>query len=913
MEKTKEFINKLSNDKVYLKRVIIGLLSLSLLLITITFSLRLTIEYGNRSIWRTPLLEDGMIGDLFSSFSNFFLLIANILKLVYYVIVVVFLISLIKLFKGETGKTKIILVNAILNISIISLMFFINLFAKLFNSGLWFILITNTLINIILIIAYKSYVNRFAIGNNNAFILDNQNHRLIRIASIVVDVIGMIISFLVLVTPVFFYEDSPLIVLNIIKNGNPLISLYISSIVVFILYFFSSMYFILTVASFFINKDDYLKKSRNLNIYNTLLTFGYFFLGLVYTFLYRILNNDVRTLSYIPLMLMIIVYISNVYIRTKVGLITNSQSKDIKKVGSRLKVSPLIFTLIFTIITFSSLFFNIITINYKITGIGNIEETIRFSGIELLQDYPSLNEIFQAIAFIYVIILISSGVLLVLSLVNYIAKTNNYYKMTKATIYTNMFFAFIFAVIGIFFVFNQKYVDINIKSLLAHFGIVNPDVYTYSISSHTYAIFIIALIVLIILIFTKQLNIDYETKVLPSDFASSTQEQKVVTALEKESIEEEFDPCPAFTDLDLKLPEFADRLKYKQSNVFVNPTLPELVNFIVSYAGSSRLRLSYTYDDIATFIAGLGISRLTILQGMSGTGKTSLPKIFTEAIMGNCEIVEVESSWRDKNELLGYYNEFSRRYTPKKFTQSLYKAKLNPTIPTFIVLDELNLSRIEYYFSDFLSIMEAEEHKREIKLLNIKLYPQGFNSNTEYMGLKDGNTIEIPTNIWFIGTANRDESTFEISDKVYDRAHTMNFNKRAPKVRIYKEEMKPRYIPYDVLNQLFQDSKQKIEYDAESDVILQEVEKLLAPFNISFGNRILNQIEDFVKIYYECYSTSNLDKKEIIKNGVENIIFSKVVSKLEFKQIDNKEKLASSFDKLQLFKCSGFIRKLNGD
>jgi hypothetical protein len=150
-------------------------------------------------------------------------------------------------------------------------------------------------------------------------------------------------------------------------------------------------------------------------------------------------------------------------------------------------------------------------------------------------------------------------------------------------------------------------------------------------------------------------------------------------------------------------------------------SLSDLVKFVVEYARDSRLHLSYREEDIATFVSGLGACRLTILQGMSGTGKTSLPKIFSEAIDGNCDIIEVESSWKDKNELLGYYNEFSRTYTPKKFTQALYKAALNPEIPTFIVLDEMNLSRIEYYFSDFLSLMENEENKREIKLINIKL------------------------------------------------------------------------------------------------------------------------------------------------------------------------------------------------
>ena len=95
----------------------------------------------------------------------------------------------------------------------------------------------------------------------------------------------------------------------------------------------------------------------------------------------------------------------------------------------------------------------------------------------------------------------------------------------------------------------------------------------------------------------------------------------------------------------------------------------------------------------------------------------------------------------------------------------MYKAKLNPEVPTFILLDEMNLSRIEYYFSDFLSLMEHEEGKREIKLLNVKLFRYENEEKIEYSALTNGHTLKIPSNVWFIGTANRDESTFEISDK----------------------------------------------------------------------------------------------------------------------------------------------------
>jgi hypothetical protein len=293
---------------------------------------------------------------------------------------------------------------------------------------------------------------------------------------------------------------------------------------------------------------------------------------------------------------------------------------------------------------------------------------------------------------------------------------------------------------------------------------------------------------------------------------------------------------------------------------------------------------------------------------MSGTGKTSLPKIFSEAIFGNCEIIEVESSWKDKNELLGYYNEFSMKYTPKKFTLALYKAALNKEIFTFILLDEMNLSRIEYYFSDFLSLMENEEGHREIKLINLKLNRKEEDKDIEYSALDEGHTLKIPSNVWFIGTANRDESTFVISDKVYDRAHTMNFTKRAPKVRSFSEPISKQYYDYETINELFVRAKQNGSFDAESSELIKSIELLLAPYNISFGNRILKQIEDFVNIYKACFLPEDVEAE-----AIEKILLSKVVAKLEVKTIEDKEKLEQEFVKLNLNLCAAFIRSLDDE
>ena len=77
-------------------------------------------------------------------------------------------------------------------------------------------------------------------------------------------------------------------------------------------------------------------------------------------------------------------------------------------------------------------------------------------------------------------------------------------------------------------------------------------------------------------------------------------------------------------------------------------------------------------------------------------------------------MIPVESSWRDRNELLGYYNDFNKKFNAKSFTIELYRSSKNRCVevPTFIVLDEMNLARIEYYFSDFLAILQEPNHEK---------------------------------------------------------------------------------------------------------------------------------------------------------------------------------------------------------
>lgn len=566
-------------------------------------------------------------------------------------------------------------------------------------------------------------------------------------------------------------------------------------------------------------------------------------------------------------------------------------------------------------------------------------EVYFIKGIDFIKDSALLSDGEQTISFLLFFVITVATVLFVLSLFAMFSSSKFYFRMTIIAIFFGVIGCFLIGMFGKYYEIVQKLNVATLNNLIGNqYGItLDLSQISYKVTSSSFYFFILALIVLIVLMFRRPyskgvaiehalfLQQDAEIAAKALKEAGPNETEVVITKMPEQDIPSGTaigglgnddpskvrfaDPCPAFTELDEKAESFHADLAQKQQILFENPSLPKLVQFIVDYARNSRLHLSYTLEDIATFIAGLGTTKLSILQGMSGTGKTSLPKIFSEALSSRCDIVEVESSWRDKNELLGYYNEFSKTYTPKKFTQALYRAKLNPDVLTFIVLDEMNLSRIEYYFSDFLSLMENEADKRELKLLNVSISRKLHGKEIPYLGLTDGHTLKIPSNVWFIGTANRDESTFEISDKVYDRAHTMNFNKRAQKVRSYSDPIPQQFLTAQSLQALFDEAKQKFSFNIDDYPVIAEVEKLLSPYNISFGNRIAMQIESFVSIYCSCFTVT----EEVIHDAVEKILLSKVVSKLELKSVPDKEELADKFDRLKLYSCRDFILKLNED
>ena len=296
-------------------------------------------------------------------------------------------------------------------------------------------------------------------------------------------------------------------------------------------------------------------------------------------------------------------------------------------------------------------------------------------------------------------------------------------------------------------------------------------------------------------------------------------------------------------------------------------TLEDLATKFRNYLAKEE-HLYFDIETIRIFLASLGTSHFMILEGLSGTGKSSLPRFFAKFINAKVTFIPVQATWRDKSSLLGYFNDFSRIYNETDFLLSLYEAGYNPDQINIFVLDEMNISRVEYYFADFLSVLEYPSDEWKIRIMQL---PYGFVSPTK---LIDGN-LQVTPNSFFVGTANKDDSTFSIADKVYDRSITVDFQTKNEPFSV-KEEVEPIHLSYSKLSSLFKDAS-AIEENHLTKEDLQKfntiTDYIYDEFDVAFGNRILNQIETIVPLYIALGG-----KKEEI---LDFMLTRKVVCKLE--------------------------------
>jgi hypothetical protein len=292
-------------------------------------------------------------------------------------------------------------------------------------------------------------------------------------------------------------------------------------------------------------------------------------------------------------------------------------------------------------------------------------------------------------------------------------------------------------------------------------------------------------------------------------------------------------------------------------------SLKELCDDIRNFA-CSRSRLFYEIKIIRLMIAGLASSKLILLQGISGTGKTSLPYMMGKYFKNDATIASVQPSWRDRTELFGYFNEFTKKFNETEVLRRIYESSYNDDI-NIIILDEMNIARVEYYFAEMLSILEMPNEDE----WKIELVPSSWPSDPKH--LPDGK-LQIPPNVWYIGTANNDDSTFAVSDKVYDRALVINLDSKG--IPFEAPDTQPKNISYSYVESLY---KKAIEEHPVSEKTMEKISQLdlyvIEKFRVAFGNRIVKQLRIFVPVYVACGGTE--------LEGIDYILATKVFRKFE--------------------------------
>lgn len=302
---------------------------------------------------------------------------------------------------------------------------------------------------------------------------------------------------------------------------------------------------------------------------------------------------------------------------------------------------------------------------------------------------------------------------------------------------------------------------------------------------------------------------------------------------------------------------------YKIQNYNNNFTLPELVEMFRNFA-ASKLRLYYKTNMIRLFISALSSTKLVILQGISGTGKTSLAYAWGKFLKHDSCVASVQPSWRDRTELFGYFNEFTKKFNETDVLKELYEAGYTDDIYT-VILDEMNISRVEYYFAEMLSILEMPNKDEWI----VELVSSPWKSDPKKI---INGKLKVPANAWYIGTINNDDSTFMVTDKVYDRAMPLDINDKG---EVFEpEEVEAQDINFSYLDNLF---KEAMENNPISQETLDKIEEMdnyvIQHFRIAFGNRIVAHMKKFVPVFVACGGT------EI--DGVDYFIARKILRKFE--------------------------------
>lgn len=298
----------------------------------------------------------------------------------------------------------------------------------------------------------------------------------------------------------------------------------------------------------------------------------------------------------------------------------------------------------------------------------------------------------------------------------------------------------------------------------------------------------------------------------------------------------------------------------EESEVVDTLTVIESLSQIKTYIQNK----GFSYPDhlIENFYLSIKTKPFVILAGISGTGKTKLVKLFAEALgatvkNGQFTLIPVRPDWSDPSDLLGY-KDLSGSFRPGRLAEVLCEASKfeNRSKPYFICFDEMNLARVEHYFSDILSVLETQEWEND-RIVSAPLIPKQSLSLEE--DRRKYGDLSIPDNVYLIGTVNMDETTHPFSKKVLDRANTIEFN-YINLLQLPNEVSEESSVPVSVSNSFLRsDYLQIIDAIGEYRDIISEETQRLAEINVILENIHANvgfRIRDTV-CFYMIYNSRN--------------------------------------------------------
>lgn len=277
-------------------------------------------------------------------------------------------------------------------------------------------------------------------------------------------------------------------------------------------------------------------------------------------------------------------------------------------------------------------------------------------------------------------------------------------------------------------------------------------------------------------------------------------------------------------------------------------TVKETLEHIKDYIASR----GFSYDDglIENFYLSLKSKPFVILAGTSGTGKTKLVKLFAEAIGARTgkeyKMVAVRPDWSDSSDLFGHVN-LNGKFVAGEILDFIKEASENPEKPYILCLDEMNLARVEYYFSDFLSIIETREYKENGIISDCLVSKEKYGTDNEAVS-KYGE-LQFPSNLYIVGTVNMDETTFPFSKKVLDRANTIEFDY----VNLIPNEFSTEVVesldlPNDFLKTKYLLLSQCADFEYVKGISekLEDINKILRKANAHVGYRVRDEISFYM-------------------------------------------------------------------